>query len=315
MACDGQGQLADFVEKQRTAVGRFEESGLVVGGARERAAHVAEQFALKERLDHGRAVDGDEALRAARAQLVKRARDEFLARPGLSADERRSHVRRQPSDEREHVLHHGAAADHAAELEPLREVALEREHIAMLRRFVADRREELTNARQIERLGQVVASAELDRFDGAVDGAVAGHQHDAGARIDLANRPQHVEPRDAGHPHVEQHEVGRPLLELSNGVVARRRRDDVEPFSQGDRAHQREDGAVVVCNEEAWALALHQEPKVFYRQELVAALTTSIQEGCRRAVAATARVRRGHTGRAPTSGVEWRCGRRAVRER
>ena len=109
----------------------------MIGGAGECAADVAEQLALEERLDDRRAVHGDEALRRARPELVKCAGDELLAGAGLAGDERRARVRRQPPDQAEDLLHGRTAADHAAELEPLRELALERQHRAACRRLVA----------------------------------------------------------------------------------------------------------------------------------------------------------------------------------
>jgi len=44
----GQGQLADFIEKQRAAVGRLEQTDLVVNRARKRPSHVAEELAFEE---------------------------------------------------------------------------------------------------------------------------------------------------------------------------------------------------------------------------------------------------------------------------
>ena len=118
---------------------RLEQPRLVVGGAGERAAHVAEQLALEQRLDHRRAVDGDEAAVAARAGAMQRAGDQLLAGAGLAGDQRRPHVRRQAADQREQVLHQRAAADHAAELQPLGEVALHRQHAAPALDLVAAR--------------------------------------------------------------------------------------------------------------------------------------------------------------------------------
>ena len=45
-----QRQFAGFVEEQRAAVGVLEEADLGVGRAGERAAHVAEQLALEQRV-------------------------------------------------------------------------------------------------------------------------------------------------------------------------------------------------------------------------------------------------------------------------
>ena len=72
--------------------------------------------------------------------LMQRARDELLAGAGLAGDERGAHVRRQPANHAEQLLHHRAAADHAAELEPLGDVALDRQHAAPPLDLLADRR-------------------------------------------------------------------------------------------------------------------------------------------------------------------------------
>jgi hypothetical protein len=58
-------QIADLVEKQGAAVGRAHEARLVLVGAGERAAHVAEELTFDEGLGHGSAVDGDEGAGAA----------------------------------------------------------------------------------------------------------------------------------------------------------------------------------------------------------------------------------------------------------
>ncbi len=52
-----QGQLADFVEEQRAALCGLEHSRLRLDRAGERAAHVAEQLALEQRVHDRRAVD------------------------------------------------------------------------------------------------------------------------------------------------------------------------------------------------------------------------------------------------------------------
>ena len=49
--------LADLVEEERAAVGLLEEARRALLGVGERAAHVAEQLALEQRLGHRRAVD------------------------------------------------------------------------------------------------------------------------------------------------------------------------------------------------------------------------------------------------------------------
>ena len=63
------------------------QPGAVGDGAGERAAHVAEQLALDQVLGNRAAVDGDEALVAARAAGVDGARDDLLAGAALAGDQ------------------------------------------------------------------------------------------------------------------------------------------------------------------------------------------------------------------------------------
>ena len=58
-------------------------------GARERAAHVAEQRRLDELLGHGAAVEDDEGAGAPRAVAVDLLGEELLARARLALDEHR----------------------------------------------------------------------------------------------------------------------------------------------------------------------------------------------------------------------------------
>ena len=106
--------VADFVEKQRALGGGFEEAGLVAIRSGERAAHVAEELALEERLDDGGAVE-DDVLAFDAAAGMQRARDQVLAGPGGSLDERGAVVRRDAADARKHLGHARAGADEAFE--------------------------------------------------------------------------------------------------------------------------------------------------------------------------------------------------------
>src|SRR5207248_9272589 len=67
---DGGGQLADLVEEERAGRGLREASVLLHDGARERAALVAEELALEDRLRDRRTIDGDERPLRAGALLV-----------------------------------------------------------------------------------------------------------------------------------------------------------------------------------------------------------------------------------------------------
>ena len=73
-------QFADFIEKDRAAVGEGEAAFAFGGGAGERAAFVPEELALHQRAGNGRAIHGDEWRLASRALLMQGAGNEFLAR-------------------------------------------------------------------------------------------------------------------------------------------------------------------------------------------------------------------------------------------
>ena len=122
---------------------------------------------------------GDElAVARGAAELVQRARDELLARAGFAGDERRAHVRRQPADRVEQLLHRRA-------LRPimpwnsnrLRDLAVDGQQQTAPLDAALHRRQQLAEALEVERLGQVVERAELDRFDRGVDRGVRGHQN------------------------------------------------------------------------------------------------------------------------------------------
>src|SRR5207245_9615735 len=55
-----QAHVADFVEKQRAAIGLLELSNLVVGRAREAALHMAEEFRLDQLLGDRRTIRSEE---------------------------------------------------------------------------------------------------------------------------------------------------------------------------------------------------------------------------------------------------------------
>src|SRR5690606_7032352 len=69
LGLDGRTDGADLVEEDRSAVGQGEAPLLVADGAREGAAHVAEQLRFDQRLGQGGAVDADERLLALRAPV------------------------------------------------------------------------------------------------------------------------------------------------------------------------------------------------------------------------------------------------------
>jgi hypothetical protein len=78
--------LADFVEEYRAAVGRFQQAALLPVGAGERAALVAEQLALEQRLGQRRARDVHERLRRSITAVVNDLRCQVLAGAALAGE-------------------------------------------------------------------------------------------------------------------------------------------------------------------------------------------------------------------------------------
>ena len=56
LCLSGKRHVANFVEKNRALVGELKEAHLILVGPGERAANVAEEFALEERFHHRRTV-------------------------------------------------------------------------------------------------------------------------------------------------------------------------------------------------------------------------------------------------------------------
>ena len=117
--------LRDLVQEQCPPAGLLEQSELAAGGAGECAPHVAEQLRLEQRLGHRAAVDRDERARRARARVVHRLGDHFLARPGFALDEDRGIGRRDTLHEIEHGLHGGGLRDEPGQPVALAQLRLE----------------------------------------------------------------------------------------------------------------------------------------------------------------------------------------------
>ena len=120
LSLQGQRHVADFVEKQRAAIALLEAAHPRAGGAGEGALFVAEELALEQMLRDGRAIDGDEPLRAPLAVVVNGAGDELLARAALAGDHHRGVAVRDAADHLEDLLHGDRLADDASPDAPRR---------------------------------------------------------------------------------------------------------------------------------------------------------------------------------------------------
>src|SRR6185295_6108506 len=83
------GQIADFVEKDRPAIGRFEASEAPLRGAGEGSLLMAEELGGDQRRWDCRAIDGNEGSGGAGRALVDGAGDELLAGSGFAQNQNR----------------------------------------------------------------------------------------------------------------------------------------------------------------------------------------------------------------------------------
>ena len=172
---------------------RLEEAVAVLGGAGEGALAVAEELGLEQLLGDRAAVDRDEGPSLRVAARVDRARDQFLAGARLAVHQHRRHAARHLLDQRAHLLHRRRtrrpAAASAAAAPAARTARGGRSRAA--RRRCSDgrptapssapcgaaaerRRDDRAELLQVDRLGQVVVGAGLQRLDRVLGRAVGG---------------------------------------------------------------------------------------------------------------------------------------------
>src|SRR5579864_7937814 len=199
----GGGHLGNLVEKQRAPVRQLERSLPARDGPGECALLVAEELALEQRVRNGRAVDRYERVIGARADQMHRLGDEFLAGPGLAADEDRGVGRCGLLDDFVHFLHRPALADHLAERAVLPQLLAEHPDLAQCAMPLDDLVEQDPKPLRIDGLRDVIVRAELDRLDRRFDRALGREQDDGDFRVLLLQRLEQVEAA-----HTRHHQVG-----------------------------------------------------------------------------------------------------------
>ena len=149
----------------------LEQAALLPVGAGERAALVAEQLALEQRLGQRRAGDVHERLRGAVAVVVQHLGREILAGAALAGQQhRRRRARRDLLQQRlDASTIAGALADDAVEAVGLRLARAQRAHLAAQPRRLERLLDQQRDLVEVERLVGVVIRAVLHRLDGGVD--------------------------------------------------------------------------------------------------------------------------------------------------
>ena len=226
--------VAALVEEQRAAVGGLELALAPRDRAGEGAALVPEELALDQLAAERRAVDLHHRLRAPRAPVVERVRDQLLAGAALAADEHRHVGVGDPVDGLEQPAHRRAGADDA--LEAVGAVHLLEEPAVVAAQqhafhHAADDHPELV---VVERLRDVVRGAELHRLHRGLLRAVGGDHDHGEVGIEGAGALEDLHAADAVHAQVGDHEVEAAGLDAAERLLAARWRS--RPGSPPSRA-------------------------------------------------------------------------------
>ena len=174
--------LADFVQENGAAVGLLEPSDPAFVRAGERAAFVAEQFALEQLRRERRAMHRDEFGFVPAAQIVNRVSDQFLAGAAFAFDQDIRGRGRDLSDGVEHLAQRRRFADDVFESVTFVHLLTQRPIFLLHPAAGQGARDQDFDLVEVERLGHEIVGAAFHRFDRGVDRTVGRH-HDADGRM------------------------------------------------------------------------------------------------------------------------------------
>jgi len=104
---------------------------------------------------------------------------------------------------------------------------------------------------RVDRLGQVLKRAVLERFDGGLDGRRTSHQQDGHIEIALARAAQELDAVHAGHGDVAHDGIELHLIEQLGGLLAVVRGDDFVARAREHPIEPAQEHGFVVGNENA----------------------------------------------------------------
>ena len=193
--------VADFVQKQRAAIGLLKAAAAHGLRAGKSAALVAEEFALQQVFGDGSGVDGHKRAIGARGMLVQRARHQLFAGAGFAGDHHRDVALAQAADGTEHVLHGGRLAQHFGRLGH----ALFADLFALA--FFHRAADQLHRLGQIKRLGQVFKGAALEGAHRAVQVRERRHDDDGQAGVLGFDFFEQVQAGASGHADIAHQDL------------------------------------------------------------------------------------------------------------
>src|SRR6266849_6975912 len=103
--------IAHFVQEERAFVGQLETANLLRDGSGEGASLVAKELTFQQIQRDGSAIQFYKRASAPRAEVMNRARDQFLSSAGFTLDKNRGIGRRDPFDLFQHSFQSWTATD------------------------------------------------------------------------------------------------------------------------------------------------------------------------------------------------------------
>ena len=237
--------IADFVEEDRAAIGDFEDTRLARGCPGEGALLMTEQLGFQEVRRQPRAIQIDEGLVGAWAVKMQPLRQQALAGAGLPQNENRTVAAHHLVD----LLGQRANGRALAEqrVDPLALLAGHHDPLLALQPPVVQQAlEDGVQRGHLDRLGEKLLRALLDRLYGQVDRAVGRQNDHRHVRLEPSEIAQQVQRAAVMQPIVDDRDVRRRGLEQLPGALAAVGIDDAIASRLQEAAHAEADAVLVV---------------------------------------------------------------------
>src|SRR5579863_865765 len=206
-------KISDFIQKESPCIGGFHKPLLRVRGSREGALHMPEKLRFDQRGRQRRAIHRNKGPVLARAQIMDRARDQFLTRSAFSQDQHGIGVLAHLLDQPVYTLYFRGQPDQVGKSRA--GAKLLAEHPVFLS-HVHQPDDPIDLAAQVgyvERLGNVIRCAEARGLDRVLDRAVLREYHHRRFRISLADAFEQLESAQLRDAQVRNQNVHRILIE------------------------------------------------------------------------------------------------------
>jgi hypothetical protein len=237
---------ADFIEKERAAVGDLEKAFLGRDGAGECAFHVSEEGRFEQVGRRGAGVNRDERTVATGGIQMDRLGDEFLASPAFALQQHGGAAGSNLRDEVENLEHGLALAHDVFKVVALLERALELNIFFF--RFLPGHGSAHVGQQLfvVPWLLDEIRGAGLHGADGVLDRAVGSDHDDGLLRMRQPDFTEHVHAVFVGEREVEHDDVERALADLRQPFARRSGNHDGVAFELKQRFQRFADFRFVV---------------------------------------------------------------------